>query len=226
MLVQSTHARNDFGPSKSEEKIIMAMARRAALRIALSIAGPALVAGIMSLAPAAAAQVVDHLGLPGPIQFGGKAFSLAWSSKPRADYIKQEYLPAGQQPQSYRQMLLVERVAGSLKVMDAVRVQAQMLQNRKATDPLVNMGLIQNQASGEALLDFIVSSKDPAGNLVIEWNAYRYAPAPAGRPGVMLFGASHRAYGAENAEAFLTQLKTLRPAQISALTKAPLPKLR
>lgn len=185
----------------------------------------AVLAAALWLAPAQA-QTMDHLGLPGPITLGGDSFALAWSSRPADNYIKQEYLPAGETPDSYSRMVLVETVAG-VEVTEAVRAQTETLTRRKQTDPLVNMDVIQNEATGEALLDFIVSSKNEAGEYVLEWNAYRYAPLAAGEggPGVMLFGISHRASGNDAAKAFLQELPVLRPARIEALAAAPLPEL-
>lgn len=186
----------------------------------------AILAAALWVAPVQA-QTTDHLGLPGPITFGGESFALAWSSRPADNYIKQEYLLPGETPDSYSRMVLVETVTGGVEVMDAVRAQADALSQRKATDPLVNMEIIQNSAAGEALLDFIVSGRNEAGEYVVEWNAYRYAPLAAGQggPGVMLFGISHRASGNDAAKAFLQELSTLRPARIEALAAAPLPEV-
>lgn len=172
------------------------------------------------------AQATDRLGIPGPIDFEGEAYTLAWSSQPSKNYIKQEYLPAGQGAERYEQMILVETVTGGLGVVDAVRAQVNMLNGRKASDPLVNMDVIQNEAAGEALLDFIVSSKDNDGQYIVEWNAYRYArySDANGNRGVMLFGISRRAYGNDAAKALLTQLKGLRPGRIKALTQVVLPR--
>lgn len=172
------------------------------------------------------AQATDRLGIPGPIDFEGEAYTLAWSSQPSRNYIKQEYLPAGQGAERYEQMILVETVTGGLGVADAVRAQVNMLNDRKASDPLVNMDVIQNEAAGEALLDFIVSSKDNDGQYIVEWNAYRYArySDASGNRGVMLFGISRRAYGNDAAKALLTQLKGLRPGRIKALTQVVLPR--
>lgn len=180
---------------------------------------------VMMTSVAALAQVVDHLGVPGPIRFDGQTYELAWTAMPADGYVKQEYVPAGQTPETFSQMLLVERVVGDVGVTDAVRSQVDMLNQRKANDPLVNMSLVQREQTGEALLDFVTSTRDAAGALVVEWNAYRYAPyrGRAGESGVLLFGVSHRAYGDEDARAFLVGLKQLRPAQIQVLAGAPLP---
>ncbi|WP_312417757.1 hypothetical protein [Shinella sp.] len=178
------------------------------------------------MAASAFAQANDRLGLPGPIDFEGEAYGLAWSSQPSENYIKQEYLPAGDSPERYKQMILVETVSGGIAVMDAVRAQVDMLNKRKASDPLVNMDVIQNEATGEALLDFIISTKGNDGQYIVEWNSYRYArySDATGNRGVMLFGVSRRAYGDDASKALLTQLKVLRPGRIKALTQVVLPR--
>ncbi len=186
----------------------------------------AFLAFVASLATPAAAQVTDYLGIPGPIEFDGQAYGLAWSSQPGAQYTKQEYVPEGQAVERYEQKVLVETVRGNLAVMDAVRIQVETLNQRKENDPLVNMGLVQNEATGEALLDFIVSSKDDAGEYTVEWNAYRYSPLKTAEgDGVLLFAISRRAYGNDNVRSFLESLKDVRPGQVNALASAPLPEL-
>jgi hypothetical protein len=186
----------------------------AGLCAALVLAGPAL------------AQVTDYLGLPGPIMLGKDSFELAWSSRPSEHYIKQEYVPGGQEAESYQQMLLVETVTGGIGVMEAVGAQVRMLEERKASDPLVNMEVIRNEQTGEAILDFIVSSKDQQGGYTVEWNAYRFASHTdaQGQEGVMLFGISHRAYGNANAQSFMQELSALRADQVALLAQAPLPR--
>lgn len=184
----------------------------------------AILATIMMAVPAVA-QITDFLGLPGPINLDGKSYELAWTSKPSGTYVKQEYVPSGQKVETYSQMVLIERVLGNVKVIDAVRGQTEMLNKRKASDPLVNMDIRQHESTGEVLLDFIVSAKDAKGEYIVEWNAYRYAPYrdASGKTGILLFATSHRAYGNDNAKAFLGGLKQLRPAQIGAILKAALP---
>lgn len=184
----------------------------------------AIFAMIITAAPAFA-EVTDFLGVPGPIEFAGKSFELAWTARPSENYVKQEYVPPGQEVETYDRMLLVELVTGTVKVNDAVLAQIDMLKKRKATDPLVNMEVMQHDATGEVLLDFIVSSKDAKGEYTVEWNAYRYTPYAdgSGKTGVLLFAVSRRAYGNQNAKAFLGALKQFRFEQIGALMKAALP---
>lgn len=163
----------------------------------------------------------DMLGLPGPISFQGQSYALAWTSQPSEGYFKQEYVPEGQSVEAYTDMILVEAVAGAITPMEAAAVQVQSLTARKETDPVVNHQIIQNDATGEVLLDFVISdlSADP---IVVEWNAYRYMPL-AEEDGVALFAISHRGYGEDGARALLEGLGAMRGEAVNALATFDVP---
>lgn len=177
-------------------------------------------------APALAQQVTDYLGVPGPIAFNGTDYALSWSSNPTPEYIKQEYLPSGQVPEAYSNMLMVEFLAGDLKPASMAVAQMDLLNQRKARDPMVSMALTEDAESGEVILDFVLSGRDETGGIVVEWNAYRYAQAQtaAGKTGGMLLAISHRAYGEAAARAFLSSLQDFKTGQVQALAAAELPK--
>jgi hypothetical protein len=176
---------------------------------------------------ARSAGAVDRLSLPDPIAFNGESYRLSWSSHPRPYYYKQEYLPPGQMSERFQRMLLIEAVVRGVDVNGAVAAQVSMLNKRKATDPTVNFAIIKNPKNDEIILDFILSAKDPKGEYVVEWNAYRYSVLRGknGASGVLLFGISRRAYGDDTAN-FLRRLKSTRPAEINALVTYALPVVR
>jgi hypothetical protein len=170
--------------------------------------------------PALAQSAKDMLGVPGPITFQGAQFALAWSANPSADYIKQEYLPAGQKLERYEQMFMIE-ASKSATPEGAAAAQLAMLKKRKGSDPTVNWDIIRNNATGEIILDFIVS--DPRAEFV-EWNAYRYAKL--GKDGgVALYAISRRGYR-DKAREFFVALKQNRPAAIKALATFDAPVLK
>ncbi len=173
----------------------------------------------------ACAQTRDYLNVPGPFSFGEDTYDLAWSARPSAKYFKQEYVPAGQQVETYTKMLLVDFLEGGITVNDVVTAQVAKIKARQGVDPLVHMAIARNGSTGEVLLDFLMSDKDKNGADIVEWDAYRYARAKnaEGKTGVELFGVSLRAYGNDNATAFLRQLKSLRSKQINILASAKLP---
>lgn len=123
----------------------------AAAAVCFALAGPVLAQS--------AEPPVDRLGIPGPIEFAGTQYHLAWSAPPSADYTKHEYLPSGQKPETYTDMISVELLTSGVNAADAVKAQTGMLDQRKGADPLVNYRLLQNPNNGQAVLDFLMSDE-------------------------------------------------------------------
>ncbi|WP_156385734.1 hypothetical protein [Devosia sp. Root685] len=162
----------------------------------------------------------DAIGAPGPFVLEGTSFELAWTSHPTDAFYKQEYVPEGQTVEAYDQMFMVDVLTNGVSVGDAAGTMIKGLQERKASDPVVNFDVMQNEATGEMILDFMLS--DSSGEAVIvEWNAYRYVPL---EDGVAMFGISRRGYG-DGASELLRGLKETRMKTIQALAELELPEV-
>jgi hypothetical protein len=176
----------------------------------------------MAVLSAQAQPAKDMLGVPGPISFQGTQFDLAWTANPSAGYFKQEYLPAGQRLESFDQMFIIE-ASTSATPQGAVSAQVDMLEKRKGSDPVANYAILRNDATGEIILDFLMSDSS-TGTVIVEWNAYRYARLD-GTGGVALYAISRRGYG-DKAQDFLVGLKQNRPPAINALAAFDTPALQ
>ncbi len=162
----------------------------------------------------------DAVGVPGPIVFEDVEFGLAWTSNPEPTYFKQEYLPEGEELESYEQMFLIDVLTEGATPEQAAGQMAAALEQRKADDPVVNFELIANQATGEYIIDFILSDSS-TGITIIEWNAYRYVPHGEG---LALFAISRRGYD-DGATAFIQGLAEWRTGTIDALASMELPEI-
>lgn len=176
----------------------------------------------IQLSSVPAGAETDYLNLPGPIIFQDQTFSLAWSSRPSDGYAKHEYVPQGQKLETFSDMFLVEAVTGAITPGQAAKQQIEALEARKSGDPLLNYELLENRATGEIILDFLVS--DMKGDTRVEWNAYRYVTLDGG--GVGLFAISRRAYGEDGAKPFLAGLMSTRAASIEALARYDIPDIQ
>ncbi len=176
---------------------------------------------VLMMTPASAQS--DMLGVPGPISFEGQDYVLAWTSQASDSYFKQEYVPQGQDVDAYADMVLIEAATGAVTPMQAASAQVQSLESRRGTDPVLNYDIIQNEATGEVLLDFLISdlSADP---VMVEWNAYRYMPL-AGADGVALVAISRRGYGEDGARDFMGGLGAMRGETIGALAGLEIPQI-
>jgi len=172
-------------------------------------------------------DVKDYLSIPGPIDFGGTSFNLAWSSNPSQGYYKHEYVPSGETVERFKEMIIIEVVQGSLSLRDALNAKVKELNARKEKDPYLNYDIIENPNTGEFILDFIVSDSNGGEAGIVEWNAYRYVDlkSKSGKEGVMLFALSRRSYG-EEISPFLKILKDNRPNGISMLSSYTVPDVR
>lgn len=162
----------------------------------------------------------DAVGVPGPFVLEGVSFELAWTSHPTETFYKQEYLPEGQSVESYEQMFMLDVLTNGVSAGQAAGTMVDGLKQRQANDPVVNFALIENEATGEIILDFLLSDSS-SGTVIVEWNAYRYVPL---ENGVAMFGISRRGYD-DGATEFLKGLKSWRMGTIEALAALELPEV-
>jgi len=194
------------------------------LRRLASILLLASLTGFACLHPAQATEDAP----PQSILFDDTAYQLAFEGNPTPGYRQYAYLPEGEQLPYYRRMLMLEFLVNGVSVEDAVSSQVDFLEQRKQDGDLtVNYRLIQSEASGEYLLDFLSSAQDETVDHIVEWNAYRYAPYTDadGDDGVQIYGYSVRGYGADGGREFLLWLNAQRASLIQTLVLADVPKL-
>ena len=168
------------------------------------------------VAPAVAQE--DAIGIPGPIGFEDTDFALAWTSNPAPVYFKQEYLPEGETVEAYSQMFMVDVLTEGATPESAAADMIAGLDQRKADDPVVNYAMVANDATGELILDFLLSDAS-SGTVIVEWNAYRYVPYG---DGFVLYAISRRGYD-DAATTFVSDLADWRAAAIEALATMELP---
>ena len=173
----------------------------------------------IALAMPVAAQD-DAIGAPGPIVFEETQFDLAWTSNPSETYYKQEYVPEGQAVESCAEMFMIDLLTEGATPQSAAADMVAGLEQRKGSDPVVNFELLSNEATGEIILDFLLSDSS-SGAIIVEWNAYRYVPHGEG---LALFAISRRGYG-DGATEFIRGLGEWRRASIEALAMMELPQL-
>ena len=155
------------------------------------------------------------------VSLSNTIYKLAWSSHPNAIYYKQEYLSAGEKPESFKTMITIDAIIKDLPIEKVVRLKESELQERKKTDNVCNYQIMTNSKTGEYMIDFLMSS----GNIV-EWNAYRYKNIvdSKGNPTILLFALSKRAYG-DDIISFLTGLKSNRMDFINLIWNYKLPRI-
>ena len=169
--------------------------------------------------------VKDYLGVPGPITYDNVQYVLSASYHPSDAYYKQEYVPAGENIDRYNKMVFIDAYITDMTPKDVVSKKIAELEERKKTDPVVQYRVIQNDETGEYLLDFVLSDANGDKISVAEWNGYIYKSftSSTGKKGVLIFALSVRGYD-DHIKDFLTNLKTDKGYYIKAITSYKVPK--
>ncbi|MBE7168975.1 MAG: hypothetical protein INR73_00195 [Williamsia sp.] len=152
----------------------------------------------------------EYLGIPGPVKFDNKVYSLSWTSHPAANFYKQEYLVKGDDANRFHSMILVDVITGEKSVKNVVAVKLAELKKMKEGNQVVNYEVMDNSAAGEYMIDFLLTANAPDGSVsIVERNVYRYKAFAdkSGHAGVLLFGVSTRGYGPD-VTSFIASLKS------------------
>jgi hypothetical protein len=167
--------------------------------------------------------IKDYLHLPGPIEFDGSSYRLAWTAHPTDNYYKQEYIPKRNKIEHYYKMVFLDVVVDTANLRDVVRAKLVELELRKRRDSVVNYKLFQMPDSTEYILDFVISEGEPLLD-VAEWDVYRYKTFvdSSGHKGYLLFANSLRAYSDE-INGFFSVLGATRKRVIAVMVKYEMP---
>ena len=167
---------------------------------------------------------IDRIGVTGPLMFNQVSYNLAWSDRPRDTYYIQEYLPEGENVNSFSQMLTIHLFDVDITIEDAVKKKINELENRIKTDYTCNYEVYKSRDGKEIIIDFTIVEIENNEMTIAEFNIYRYRNIELGnnKNGLLVYAYSQRSYG-EKITDFYKSLKTYRPELISMMSLSELP---
>jgi hypothetical protein len=170
----------------------------------------------------AQAPVPDPTLAPDPgapvFAFDNQTFSRVATS-PTKTGTMDEYLPAGQTLAHWTTMVSVHHLTTA--VADPVAATQAVAQAVRQHNPSAQVVLMNNAATGDALIDFVTwpPASTPDGNpAYIEYDICKYRKAPQG--GLMALQYILRAYGSDE-PAFMRSLKDTRARLTPLMAAAP-----
>ncbi|MEP6466008.1 MAG: hypothetical protein ABJB05_06865 [Parafilimonas sp.] len=145
-------------------------------------------------------EIKDYLNVPGPLTFDNTNYNLAWSSHSADNYYIQEYIPQGDNLDSFNKMVLINVIiSDSIKLNEVVAAKISELTEMQKKNPVIQFKAYDNKKTGEHIIDFLLSENEAEGNhlKLVERNVYRYKEITdkSGKKGILLFGTSTRNYG-------------------------------
>src|SRR5258706_5661876 len=169
-------------------------------------------------------NVVDRIGVKGPLEFNGTTFKLSWTDKPNDKYYIQEYLPDGEKTDAFNQMLTIHLFDTDMKIEKAVQQKIKELTNRKKKDPICNYQVNESPDGKEFMVDFLLSESKDDKVSIVEFNIYKYKRVSLGenKKGIVVYAYSKRKYHDEIMP-FLKGLKDERTTHLNQMISAEIP---
>ena len=170
------------------------------------------------------AEPIDRIGVAGPLVFNDTVFNLAWAAHPDETYYVQEYLPEGENVETFDQMLAVHVFLREVKPKKAVEQKAKELKKRSKIDPVCNYAIWNSPDKSEYIIDFIVGESENNISTLVEFDIYRYKEIPLdnGEKGLMVLMYCKRGYR-PNIRLFFKWLADTRIGLIDKMTQMEVP---
>lgn len=171
-------------------------------------------------------QVIERIGLKGPIDFNKTEFNLAWSQKPNANYFVQEYVPKNETVEKFNELITVNVFVLDTTVQNAVKQKINELIKRKETDKVCNFNLIESPDGKENILDCLLSVEKNGDLDIVEFIIYRYKQIELEnhQKALLIYSYSKRSYG-KKIKKFLQGLSTERENLLNVMIAKEMPEI-
>lgn len=167
---------------------------------------------------------IDRLGVKENLEFNKTDYKLSWSAKPNENYLIQEYLPKGENFDSFNQMLTIHLFITDINTESAVNQKVNELIKRKNTDPICNYQVTKSPDGKEYLVDFLLGESKDSMMTVVEFNLYRYKQIEIPKRGkaLIVYAYSKRGYG-NDITAFFKALDNDRISYLKEMISTNIP---
>jgi hypothetical protein len=142
-------------------------------------------------------EPTDRIGLVEPLVFNETVFNLAWTAHPDETYYAQEYLPEGENVETFDQMLAVHVFLRDIKPKEAVFEKAIQISTKLGKNSLVYFSGSADEKT--YVLDFVVEEKKFGKRVLVEYDLYRYQEIDLGneKTALMVIMYCKRSYGSD-----------------------------
>ena len=151
---------------------------------------------ISTLSFVKAQDVPDLLSIPGPIEYDGTEYFLAWSKPMSNTLFRQQYLPSDERIEDFTQLLDFSYFNKEIEMELAVRQKVDGIQQREKSDKFAKVNVVESPDGKEYIVDYFISESPEKGNSFIEYNVYRFKTYNNGTSkSFLILAHSKRMYG-------------------------------
>jgi len=133
------------------------------------------------------------------VEFAGKKLFFAFEGNNPGETFR-EYIPAGQKLDSWTELASIRKYPELHSIPDFV---GSMVRSLKRTNPSAKSAILENEATGEVVLDFVTW---PADGSFVEFNVWKFSESDHG--GILAVQYAVRNY--DDPTGFMKSLRPLR----------------
>ena len=114
--------------------------------------------------------VRDLLSVPGPIEFNGTEFLLAWSKESSKTLMRQQYMPRDERIEDFNQILDFSFFTKEIDMELAVRQKVESIQKREEKDRFAKVNVTESPDGKEFVVDYFISESPGVSEAFVEYN--------------------------------------------------------
>ena len=170
--------------------------------------------------------VENYLHTNETLKFEDTEFVLGWSSHPTPIQYLQEYYPAGQSPENFKDMLSVWVFVGDLTAQQYIEHLTARYEERKKRDMVCNYQTYKKEANKEFMFDCLLSEGTDEEVALVEFNIYRFKEIKIDGKKALLICFYTTQTKDDDIMPFLSNLKDRRAKMIMAMAHFEYPEIK
>ena len=141
-------------------------------------------------------NATDFLSIPGPIEYDGTEFFLAWSKPVSKTLFRQQYLPSDERIEDFTQLLDFSFFNKEIEMELAVRQKVEDIQKVAKSDKFAKVNVAESPDGKEYIVDYYTSESPETGDGFVEYNIDRFITVEKGNTKTFLIlSYAKRMYG-------------------------------
>jgi len=170
-------------------------------------------------------NIIERLGIPGPLKFDGTNYYLLRATKQNEVTYYQEYVPDNETSDNYNQMLICKLFVTDWSVEDVAKHKMSQITQLKKTDTISTARIFKSPDGNEFIVDYFLGEYTKENKLSgVEYYIYRYKRIKLENDSDAVFAFVYtRHSNGNNLQHFLTEVNSQKRDYVNKMSSAEIP---
>lgn len=169
-------------------------------------------------------EVIDRLGIPGPLTFNGNEYLLVWSKQNSATWAQQQYIMRDDDLANYKELINISYFDKEIEMEKAIGQKMDFVEKRKSStqDKYSFVNVTESPDGKEIVVDYLTTEVPKEGEPYAEYNMDRFKSFDVGgKKSFVIFTYSKRLAG--DLKYAVRSLNKERSKLMEAIITTPIP---